>query len=72
MNYRLGEILCEVRPDISRAYDILFNAGMNPDKAAKLVISAARLGKDPEEFARKFLQLRRALAPRPEQEAGDA
>lgn len=48
-------------PGVEEAYDVLVAGGVHPDKAAELSVGAARLGKDPVEFARKFLRARSVL-----------
>jgi len=46
---------------IDTAMDILMEDGVNADHAARLSLAAVRAGKDPEDFARHFVKLRRAI-----------
>ena len=49
-------------PGVSEAYDVLVTGGVDTQKAADLAVGAARIGKDPVEFARKFLRARDVLS----------
>jgi hypothetical protein len=46
---------------VEEAYDVLVAGGVTPQKAADLAVGAARIGRDPVQFARKFLRLRQSL-----------
>jgi hypothetical protein len=48
-------------PGVSEAYDILVAGGVHPDKAADLAVKSQKYGKDPVEFAKKFLRAREAI-----------
>jgi hypothetical protein len=52
-----------VSPGVSAAYDILTDAGIDPELAATVAVTAEREGQDPEWFARHYLKLRAALKP---------
>jgi hypothetical protein len=49
-------------PGVEKAFDVLVAGGVAPQKAADLAVGSARIGKDPVEFARKFLRARSVLS----------
>lgn len=53
------EALMGVTPSMSAAYDLMTDDGVPPQKAADMAVAAERSGRDPEEFARRFVRLRR-------------
>jgi hypothetical protein len=48
-------------PGVEEAYDLMTADGVPPWRAADLAVTAWRDGKDPVEYARKFLRLRGSL-----------
>lgn len=56
------EVRCvEIPPGVEAAYDVMVADRVPPYSAAKLAIAAARDGRDPEAFARHFVELRQAM-----------
>jgi hypothetical protein len=50
-----------VSPELWAAYDILTDDGYPPEKAAEVLASAERSGRNPEAFARHMVKLRKAI-----------
>lgn len=47
---------------VEDAYDILVAGGVTAQKAADIAVGAARIGKDPVQFAHKFLRAQQAVS----------
>jgi hypothetical protein len=50
-----------VSPEVSAAFDLLTDDGMDPKDSIGLMLAAETQGRDPEAAARHILKLRRAL-----------
>lgn len=57
-----GEIQCaETPPGVEEAYDLMVADRVPAQRAADLAMAAARSGRDPVAFARKFTRLRQGI-----------
>jgi hypothetical protein len=55
-----SEIQCaEAPPGVEEAYDLMVADRVPPQRAADMAMAAARDGKDPVDFARHFVKVRR-------------
>lgn len=54
------QLLAE-NPSLDRGLDLLLADGMPDDKAAQLMLACVAEGRDPEQFARHVIKLRRAI-----------
>lgn len=50
---------------VSEAYDLMRADGVPAQRAADMAVGAERTGRDPVEFARRFVRLRKTVRPSP-------